>query len=53
MVDAIFLIIFKLDPHNMGRGIMMRYMSVQTLAANDTQIMGREIAAWHVPEYSH
>jgi hypothetical protein len=44
-VDAIFFIIFKLDPHSMGRGMAMRYISVETFAANDTHTMGLEMAA--------
>lgn len=39
-VEAIFFNIFKLDYHNMGRIIVMRYSSVETFDANDTQTMG-------------
>jgi hypothetical protein len=45
MVEAIFFNIFKLDCHNIGRGITMRYTSVETFEANDTQMMGLETAA--------
>jgi hypothetical protein len=45
IVEAIFFNTFKLDCHNMGRGIAMRYISVETLEANDTQMMGLEMAA--------
>lgn len=53
IVEAIFLIIFKLEPHSIGSGIRMRYISVHILAANDTQIIGLETAAWQVSVFTH
>lgn len=47
IVDAIFFSSRKLDDHSIGRGIEMRYMSVATFDANETQMMGLEMAAWH------
>lgn len=46
MVYAIFFIVFKPDCHNMGIGIPIRYISVDTFAANETQMMGLDMAAW-------
>lgn len=51
MVEAIFFGIFRLDRHSMGSGIEIRYKSVETLEANETQTMGREMAAWQLSAF--
>jgi hypothetical protein len=44
-VDAIFFTVPRREPHSIGRGIDIRYISVEIFAANDTQITGFETAA--------
>ena len=46
MLEAIFFMVFRLDPHSIGRGMAIRYMSVETLEAKEAQTMGFEMAAW-------
>lgn len=46
MVEAIFLISLRVDSQSSGMGIRIRYMSVETFAANDVQMIGKEMAAW-------
>ena len=45
ILEAIFFMVFKLDPQSIGRGMAIRYMSVETLEANEAQTMGFEMAA--------
>jgi hypothetical protein len=45
MLEAIFFMVFRLDPQSMGRGMAIKYMSVETLEANEAQTIGFEIAA--------
>ena len=42
--EAIFWEMRRPDRHSIGKGIMMRYMSVEILAAKEDQTMAREIA---------
>jgi hypothetical protein len=44
MLDAIFLASFKEDPQSMGRGINIKYMSVETFAAKEVQMIGLDTA---------
>jgi hypothetical protein len=44
--EAIFSKRRRLDPQSRGRGIMIRYMSVETLAAKVDHTTGRDTAAW-------
>lgn len=46
MVEATFLIVRRVDRQSIGRGMMRRYKSVTRLAANPTQTIGLETAAW-------
>jgi hypothetical protein len=50
MVDAIFFISLRLDFQSMGIGMVIRYMSVETFAAKETQTIGLDTAAWHISE---
>lgn len=45
MLEAIFFASLKVDFQSIGRGMSIRYISVETLAANDVQTIGREMAA--------
>lgn len=45
MVAAIFFKSFNLDSQSRGMGINMRYISVETFAANEAQIIGLDTAA--------
>jgi hypothetical protein len=44
-LEAIFLIAFRLDSQSMGSGMAIKYMSVETLDANEAQTMGFEMVA--------
>ena len=45
-LDKIFLKVFKVDCQSIGKGIRMRYRSVETLQMNETQMINRDSAAW-------